>query len=192
MGTNEEVANNFLWYGGHQWRVLEFDTSEKTLTLITQQPLTAISPASAVWNTEEEYNSSYINQWLNDYFWDSLDSSTKSNVLDSIFNIGNDVEEIMINKKVVLLDQIQYERAGGVNSFLDIKDSYWLLNKSDDGKIIGVDNRAKEINRDTNLPFIDRNSIESLDSWVKGNAKTEIILPYDNIKEWKSQFRGKT
>lgn len=58
--------------------------------------------------------------------------------------------------------------------------------------IIGVDNRAKEINRDTNLPFIDRNSIESLDSWVKGNAKTEIILPYDNIKEWKSQFRGKT
>ena len=71
-----------------------------------------------------------------------MDSSTKSNVLDSIFNIGNDVEEIMINKKVGLLDQIQYERAGGVNSFLDIKDSYWLLNKSDDGKIIGVDNNG--------------------------------------------------
>ena len=48
-GTNEEVSNNFLWYGGHQWRIIEFDTEENTLTLITQQPLTAIQPESAVW-----------------------------------------------------------------------------------------------------------------------------------------------
>ena len=29
-GTNAQVANNFLWYGGHQWRVLEFDTDAET------------------------------------------------------------------------------------------------------------------------------------------------------------------
>ena len=77
-GTNEQVANNFLWYGGHQWRVLEFDTEANTLTLITQQPLTAIQPASAVWESKDAYESSHINTWLNDYFWNSLDSSIQA------------------------------------------------------------------------------------------------------------------
>ncbi len=30
-GTNEEVNNNYLWYGGHHWRVLEIDTDADTL-----------------------------------------------------------------------------------------------------------------------------------------------------------------
>ena len=130
-GTNEQVANNFLWYGGHQWRVLEFDESANTLTLITQQPLTAIQPASAVWTTEDAYNNSYINKWLNDYFWNSLDSSIQATIQDSTFNIGiyTDVDEITTTKKVGLLDQTQYERAGSVDSFLDIKDVFWLENR---------------------------------------------------------------
>ena len=127
-GTNEEVSNNFLWYGGHQWRVLEFDTSANTLTLITQQPLTAIQPASAGWESEEAYNNSYINTWLNEYFWNSLDSSIQGTIQDSTFNIGikNNVSEITTIKKVGLLDQTQYERAGSADTFLNIKD-YWLL-----------------------------------------------------------------
>ena len=134
-GTNTEVANNFLWYGGHQWRVIEFDTSAKTLTLVTQQPLTAIQPASAVWETKEAYESSYINTWLNDYFYNSLDSSIQSNILDSIFNVGiyTDVDEITTTQKVGLLDEEQYKRTGdgttGKDSFLDIKDYFWLGNR---------------------------------------------------------------
>ena len=57
-GTEEQVSNNYLWYGGHQWRVLEFDTSANTLTLITQQPVTSIHPASAGWETQKAYESS--------------------------------------------------------------------------------------------------------------------------------------
>ena len=136
-GTNEEVANNFLWYGGHQWRVLEFDTSAKTLTLITQQPLTAIKPASSGWKTREAYESSFINAWLNDYFWNSLDSTIQNNILDNTFNIGKytDVDEITIVQKVGLLDQTQYLRAGdgtsAVDSYLDIKDAFGLGNRAD-------------------------------------------------------------
>ncbi len=130
-GTNEQVANNFLWYGGHQWRVLEFDTSDNTLTLITQQPLTSISPASAGWESEEAYNNSYINNWLNDYFWNSLDSSIQATIQNSIFNVGiyNNVSEITTTKKVGLLDEDQYKRAGNADSFLDIKDYFWLGNR---------------------------------------------------------------
>ncbi len=143
-GTNDQVANNFLWYGGHQWRVLEFDTSADTLTLITQQPLTAIQPASAVWATQSAYNSSYINQWLNDYFYNSLDSSIQSNIQKTTFNIGiyTDVDKITTTQKVGLLDEEQYKRAGdgttGKDSFLDIKDSFWLGNRYSSSSVRNV------------------------------------------------------
>ena len=141
-GTNEEVANNFLWYGGHQWRVLEFDTSANTLTLITQQSLTAIQPASAVWENKETYESSYINTWLNDYFYNSLDSSIQSNIQKTTFNVGiyTDVDEITTSKKVGLLDEDQYRRAGSADSFLDIKDSFWLGNRFSSSNVRNVNN----------------------------------------------------
>ena len=125
-GTKEEVANNFLWYGGHQWRVLEFDTNANTITLITQQPLTSIQPASAVWTTQSAYNSSYINTWLNVYFYNSLDSSIQSNIQKTTFNIGiyTNVGEITTTQKVGLLDEEQYKRAGEADSYLDIKDYF--------------------------------------------------------------------
>ena len=130
-GTNEEVSNNYLWYGGHHWRVIEFDTDANTLVLISQQPLTAIQPASAVWTTQESYESSYINTWLNEYFYNSLDSSVQNSIVSNTFNIGiyTDVDEITTSQKVGLLDQNQYTRAGGADSYLDIKDWWWLGNR---------------------------------------------------------------
>ena len=130
-GTNEEVANNFIWYGGHQWRVLEFDTEDDTLMLITQQPVTSIMPAREAWDSKYSYESSYVNTWLNEYFWSSLDSSIQNNILDNTFNVGvyDYVSEITTIQKVGLLDEVQYKRAGGANSFLDIKQSILLGNR---------------------------------------------------------------
>lgn len=54
--------------------------------------------------------------------------------------------------------------------------------------IIGVDIRATEINKDTNLPFVPGNNIECVNKWINSVKRTEIFLPHDNIKEWKSQF----
>ena len=149
-GTNEEVSNNFLWYGGHQWRVLEFDTKENTLTLITQQPLTAIQPASSVWTNEETYNSSYINTWLNEYFWNSLDSSIQKNILDNTFNVGiySDVDEITTTQKVGLLDEEQYVRAGGIDSFINLYNNFFLGNRYDNVNIRTINNSNKIINLD--------------------------------------------
>ena len=147
-GTNEEVANNFLWYGGHQWRVLEFDNSAKTITLITQQPLTSIQPASAVWTSASAYDSSYINTWLNTYFYNSLDSSVQASIQNSTLNIGiyNNVSEFTTTKKVGLLDQTQYERAGSADSFLDIKDYWWLGNRYSSSSVRYVNNYGILIN----------------------------------------------
>ena len=143
-GTNEKVSNNFLWYGGHQWRVLEFDTSDNTLTLITQQPLTSIQLASVVWESKDAYESSYINTWLNDYFYNSLDSSIQSNIQKTTFNVGiyTNVGEIKTEQKVGLLDEDQYKRAGEADSFLDIKDYFWLSNRSSSSIVRCVDDNG--------------------------------------------------
>ena len=136
-GTNEEVSNNYLWYGGHHWRVIEIDTDANTLLLISQQPLTAIQTASAVWETKEAYEASYINTWLNEYFYNSLDSSVQNSIISNTFNIGiyTDVDEITTSQKVGLLDETQYTRAGGTDSYLDIKDRWWLGNRYDSSSV---------------------------------------------------------
>ena len=130
-GTSSQVANNYLWYGGHQWRVLEFNTVDNSLLLISQQPLTAIQPSGIIWTSSSMYEASYVNDWLNDYFYNSLDSKIKGNILNNTFNVGiySNVDEITTIQKVGLLDNDQYTRAGGANSYLDIKDYFWLGNR---------------------------------------------------------------
>ena len=55
--------------------------------------------------------------------------------------------------------------------------------------IIGVDNRAKEISKDTNLLVLDRDKIkDELDILIKSTFKQEIKLPEENIEKWKQQF----
>ena len=139
-GNNDEVSNNYLWYGGHQWRILEFDNSAKTITLISQQPLTNIQLDSNVWTTSLEYKNNYLNKWLNNFFYNSLEDNVKSNILSSTFNIGNyaNVEELTITQNVGLLDYNQYIRAGGINSFLNVMDNFWLSNGNDSSKILIV------------------------------------------------------
>ena len=141
-GTNEQVSNNHLWYGGHHWRVIEIDTDANTLLLISQQPLTAIQPASAVWDTQEEYENSYINTWLNDYFYNSLDSSIQNKIVKNTFYVGiyTDVDEITTSQNVGLLDEEQYRRAGGFFSYLDIKNWWWLGNRYDSSYVRYVNN----------------------------------------------------
>ncbi|HIS91169.1 MAG TPA: hypothetical protein IAC20_05915 [Candidatus Faecisoma merdavium] len=173
-GTNEEVANNFFWYGGHQWRVLEFDTSENSVTLISQQPLTAIQPASSVWTTQSAYNSSYINQWLNDYFYNSLDSSIQSNIQKTTFNVGiyTNVGEIKTNQKVGLLDVDQYKRAGSTNSFLDIKDYFWLGNRYSSSRVRGVSGDGRLTSNSVSSTYGVRAVIKISDLTITGGDGT--------------------
>ena len=134
-GTNDEVTNNYLWYGGHHWRIMEIDSFNRTLTLISQQPLTAIQSSYTIWNDENGYNNSYLNKWLNEYFYSSLDNDIKNTIINNEFNVGlyNDVDKITTIKKVGLLDYDQYSKAGGQNSYLDIKNTYWLGNINSTG-----------------------------------------------------------
>jgi len=64
------------------------------------------------------------------------------------------------------------------------------LNKGRRSLIVGVDNRAIEIGRDTGLPVLPRAELETeLEARVNASAPTCIRLPEENITRWKAQFR---
>lgn len=55
--------------------------------------------------------------------------------------------------------------------------------------IIGVDNRAKELHRDFNIPVLTQENIDKLSDVIKSSFQTEINIPMDNIETFKGQFR---
>lgn len=66
------------------------------------------------------------------------------------------------------------------------------LNYFNRSLIISIDNRAKAISRDTNLPIIERDKIETeLLQWINTEHEINICLPMKNIEIWKKQFRRK-
>ena len=57
--------------------------------------------------------------------------------------------------------------------------------------IISIDNRARELAKDTNLPVIERSEIKNkLEKAIKSSYATNIRIPLNNIEKWKGQFSG--
>lgn len=54
--------------------------------------------------------------------------------------------------------------------------------------IIAIDERARAINAKNHLNCIEKDNIQELENLLNGDIKTEIIMPFDEIKRWKAQF----
>ena len=56
--------------------------------------------------------------------------------------------------------------------------------------VVAVDNRARQIGKDTNLPIIERDEglARSVEQWANNPVPSQISLPWDEIHKWKSQF----
>jgi len=74
-GTKEEVANNFVWFGGHLWRVISIN-EDNTLTMITQQPVGS-SGSQSGWINEDGYKEMLFHKWINETFLPNLDIKDK-------------------------------------------------------------------------------------------------------------------
>ena len=56
--------------------------------------------------------------------------------------------------------------------------------------VIAIDNRARSISADTNLPIMERTNIKNdLIKWIKTDNVTDIHLPEEKINLWKNQFK---
>lgn len=54
--------------------------------------------------------------------------------------------------------------------------------------IVAIDNRAREMSRDFNIPTIERDDMDSLNSWIYGQQPTEIQIHSEEIQMFLHQF----
>ena len=60
--TTGQYPNNYVWYSGKLWRAVSVNNEEKTVKLVTQWPISAISYD----NDSSAFEGSYMEEWLND------------------------------------------------------------------------------------------------------------------------------
>jgi polysaccharide pyruvyl transferase WcaK-like protein len=63
------------------------------------------------------------------------------------------------------------------------------LQKGRRALIIGIDNRALEMQKDFNLPVLHQDRIEELSHHVNDALPVKINLPVENIARWRNQFK---
>jgi polysaccharide pyruvyl transferase WcaK-like protein len=63
------------------------------------------------------------------------------------------------------------------------------LQKGRRALIIGIDNRALEMQKDFNLPVLHQDKIEELHQQINATSHLKINLPNENIARWKNQFK---
>ena len=54
--------------------------------------------------------------------------------------------------------------------------------------IIAIDERARAINAKNHLNCIERNDIQQLDAMLNSEFETKIVMDFEAITQWKSQF----
>ena len=148
-GASGTVGNNYVWYGGHQWRIIKVDKTTGKYTLITSYPVTAIQWQSSITNGPS-LESSYVGDWLNNVFVASLPNEVQNSLENmtytrKVYNGSSVVEEEISNVKVRLLTESEYNTYGGANTYLDIKDYYWLADIDSSSNVLIV-NRIGNLN----------------------------------------------
>ena len=115
-GTSECIDMNYVWYSGKLWRITEI-YSDGAMKLITQNNITSISfneDGNNVFYTNEN-NKSYVYQWLNEDFFDSLyypnnfiDTSKQWNASVTESNTIKPTNTTMVSANVGLLNGYEH------------------------------------------------------------------------------------
>ncbi len=141
-GTNDCVNFNYVWYSGKLWRITAINP-DGSMKLITQDAITTI-----VWNDDMTiYDNSWIYQWLNEDFKDTLYNYEKIIVQDANWNASMyqgsvsvkppiDDNAIIVKGDVGLLNTYEYYQSYRnlgtdynvyKNGYLNIGYYWWLI-----------------------------------------------------------------
>ena len=140
-GNNDCVNFNYIWYSGKLWRITSINPNG-TMKIITDSPITAIAFGNNVNFYVNSTTNSYMYQWLNQDFLDTLYNYQDIIVTNSTWNT-TDSNSASISTKlpttsiikanVGLLNSYEYyksyQNTGGYSSgYLNIGYYWWLLN----------------------------------------------------------------
>ncbi|CAN5194791.1 N/A [soil metagenome] len=139
------------------------------------------------YNKDTKNDLSMIDTLLKNYshihFWPQgsgdLSYLKSINKLENINVLGNtltDFDELLNNTEG--LDYIGTRLHGGIRA----------LQRKRRTIIISIDNRAKEMGKNYNLPVIEREQVSDLDDLINSKMEIRIKLPVDAINSWRNQF----
>ena len=142
-GDNTCIDMNYVWYSGKLWRITAI-YPDGTMKLITQNNITSLAfNESGQVNFYTDANTkSYMYQWLNEDFYDTLYNANKFIDSSKLWNATKTnttsvsekpAENNMVRANVGLLNNYEfynsYRNTGSYsNGYLNINYSEWLLN----------------------------------------------------------------
>ena len=169
-GTKDCINFNYVWYSGKLWRITAINP-DGTMKMVTDDAITTISynPSNDVnfydisKKDDATYTGSYMYQWLNEDFLDTLYNYENIIVEDSTWNITNSnassnsaistklPETTLINNSTIgkntpvgLLNSyeyyLSYKNTSNGSGYLSIGYIWWLLNPYNSSLVWYVNN----------------------------------------------------
>ena len=178
-GNSNDIDYNYVWYSGKLWRITAIN-SDETMKMITDDLITTISYGSDVnfydisKKDDTTYTGSYMYQWLNEDFLDTLYNYQNIIVEDSTWNITNSnassasalstklPETTLINNSTIgkntsvgLLNSyeyyLSYKNTSYSSGYLNIDYYWWLLNPSSSSRVWSVNRIGNASNYNPSL-----------------------------------------
>ena len=140
---------NYVWYSGKLWRITAI-YPDGSMKMVTEDAITAIN-----WGSSVEYNGSWVYQWLNEDFYDTLVNPSDILINNATWNYSTDgnstpvrPETIVTQKTKVasigLLNAYEYYNAyrntDSTNNYLNIGYYWWLITPYSASSLCSVDN----------------------------------------------------
>lgn len=104
------VDSNYVWYSGKLWRIVAVYPDE-TMKLVTEDVITNI-----YWGESAEYNNSYMYQWLNEDFLDTLYNSNEI-IENAIWNYTADNGNVSIRPESLSNQKTLRAKVGLLNAY---------------------------------------------------------------------------
>ena len=110
-GTNDQVNDNYVWYSGKLWRIVAQYT-DGTLKLVTEDVITVIH-----WGSTVEYYGSWVYQWLNEDFYDTLYNKENIIVSNSTWNYSTDGNDTPVKPETIATQKTVSAPVGLLNAY---------------------------------------------------------------------------
>ena len=138
VGTTSYVVdnptNNYVWYSGKMWRIINYDLTERTIKLVTDDVVSIVNYNNKKNSDNKfvnDYSSSNIFVWLNNEFLPTL-RNTEKYLLDVSWYYGSVGASVTtpitsgnsVVSKVGMLNNYEYSKGA---SFLNKSSNFWLL-----------------------------------------------------------------
>ena len=121
-GDNDCVDMNYVWYSGKLWRITAI-YPDGTMKLVTEDNITAIS-----WGSSSEYDGSWVYQWLNEDFYDTLYNA--NNIIENgTWNYSTDENSTPVRPKTIETQKTKTAPVGLLNAY-EYYNSYRCIGSS--------------------------------------------------------------